>query len=223
MATGYDRHRRDDSKGGLSEDARRGGHILPRRPVLWGSLQLVRAVRWILHRALFGAIGNAAGRAVAFGVAVWALAHSALGASVPGASLWPYALLTALIGGAVAYRRRRTWEHRVRNAVYHDVPGHTAREPEVVWFGRFNIGRWTGTWDFGFRLPSANRDSDLYEIVEHLRERLPAAAGSSWMIDWDLRASTAHARLVRDMPDSLTRAALLRRVEAEEMEEAHAR
>lgn len=155
-----------------------------------------------MHRTLYGALGTSLGRTAAFGACVWVLAHTSFGAVPPGGALGPYALLGATVGGAVAFRKRRTWEEKVRNTVYHSVPGHSVAEPEVVWWAnRANTGRWTGSWNFGFRIPARLTDAERHEVEHLLRERLPAAPGASWGFDWDWRGGTALAWLIRDLPD----------------------
>lgn len=221
MPVEYDRHRREQ-RGGLKEKASSGGPLTPRRPLLWLIVQLYRALRWVVRSLAYGVAALAhswPGRIVLCAAVAGMLLDATFGSdpvSVPllGALAWP-----ALIAfGAYAYRKRRIWEERVRNAIYHLVPGHNKMEQEVVWFGnpgvsaRLNLGRWVGSWAFGFRLPPGVMEADTQELAERLRERLPAARGSSWRIDWEGRESVAQARLVKDMPDSLTRDEMLARI-----------
>lgn len=222
----HDRHRRERGDDRWGDRAAAGGRIFPARPLLWLAVKLWRAVLYAGHRTAYGYLGTSVGRFALGGAALYVSASSVWGAAWMAYlgywSLW----LTGAAGfcGAYAYRRRITWEQRVRNAVYHVIPGHSRVEPEVVWFGapglpaRLNLGRWTGSWDFGFRLPPGAREADLGDLAEHLRERLPAAHGASWMVRWDLRTSTAQVTLVSDMPNSLTRAEMLARLEMQEQE-----
>lgn len=217
--------RERDSGGGLREKAW-GGRLTPQRPALWVAVMVWRMLVWAARSLLYGVVAlthSTAGRVVLFGVAALVLLDASFGndaVAVPmiGALAWPM----LVVFGAWAYGRRRTWEERVRNAVYHVIPGHSRAEPEVVWFGspglsaRLDLGRWAGYWAFGFRLPAGTREADLGDLAEHLRERLPASTGSPWMVRWDLRRSTAQVTLVLDMPDSLTRAEMLERLEMQE-------
>lgn len=201
MPVGYDRHRRDVGGERWGDRASAGGSLAPRRPLIWAVVQLWRAVWWLFHRTLYGALGNPVGRIGTFLVAVWTLGHTTFGAPVPFVEYLPLAVPVALVGGALAYWKRRVWESRVANAVYHDIPGHSVREPEVVWFGnRLNAGRWTGSWNFGFRVPPSVSDRDRHEVESLLRDRLPAAAGASWGFTWDWRGGKAKASLIQDLP-----------------------
>lgn len=212
----YDRHRRDRSER-FGDYAASGGRLIPKRPIVWLLVKLWRALIWAVRSLVYGMAAlthSTAGRVALFAVATSMLLDASFGAdavTVPiiGALGWP--LLGAF--GAWVYRRRRGWEERVANRVYHILPGHSRVEPEVVWFGnKANLGRWTGSRDFGFRTPAAVREADLPDITEHLRDSLPADPSASWLVLWDLRRGEARAKLVPNAPWSLTRAELLERI-----------
>ncbi len=130
-------------------------------------------------------------------------------------------VLAVLVAAFLAYLRRRIWEEHVESVVYDVVPGHSASQPAVVWYPpnlyRYvQLGRWFGRWELGFRVPGAMKEAEEQEVTTQLRSRLPAARGSSWMIDWNWRKGTARATLVEDVPDALSREDLLIRVENED-------
>ena len=213
MVVEYDRHRGDMGKDG------RPGTVLARRWWwMWPPVLAWRALAWVTHRIVYGLCGTPLGRFAIFTATVWVLANKSFGGDPWGAGGWVlWLLLFALFGGAWAYRRRQTWEDRVSNVVYHDVPGHSRWESDVVWFplrgldpsGNMTVvkdlGRWTGSWSFSFRIPPASRHTDLSEMAEHLRERLPAAREASWSFSWDLRQSVCRAYLVAGMAFEIPR------------------
>lgn len=208
MPVGYDRHRRDHREDSWGDRAAGGAPLGPKRPLVWVLVSLVRFVRRVIHRTLYGALATTPGRVGTFAVAVWILGHATVGASVPFTGLLPYLLVAAGIGGTIAYRKRRTWEDRISNAIYHNVPGHSRMESDVVWFGppgikgRLNLGRWTDSYDFGFRIPASVSERDRHDVETQLRERLPAVPGASWSMDWDWRGGVGRAELIKDLPGS---------------------
>lgn len=208
MPVSYDRHRRDREPERWGDRAAGGAPLAPRRPALWVLVQFVRLVRRLIHRTAYGALATTPGRVVSFVTAVWILGHATVGAAVPLVGYLPYALVGAMIAGFAAYRKQRTWEDKVSNSIYHNVPGHSRMESEVVWFGpsglagRLNLGRWTGSYDFGFRIPASVSDKDRHDVETMLRDRLPAVPGASWSMDWDWRGGVARAALIRDLPGS---------------------
>ena len=219
MAVEYDRHR-----GVRDKDERLGTRLARRWWWMWPVVLLWRAFVWVIHRLVYGLLGTRPGRFVLFAAVVWVLANTAFGGYpwgvlgngwLGGWSGWFLAL--GLLFGSVAYGKRKAWEDRVSNVVYHTVPGHTVRERDVVWFPLRGIdpsgsvpvvrdlGRWLGSWSFSFRAPPHARQADLSEISEHLRERLPAAPEASWTLSWDLRQSVCRAYVVRDVAIALPR------------------
>lgn len=197
----YDRHRRDQERVRLSDQ------VAHRYPLMWPVVWVCRAAKWAVHRTVYGILGTRPGRVMLFLLTVWGLANAALGTTHGTLQGWlPFFLLAALCYGAWEYSFRRQWEDKVRNVVYHDVPGHTGRETEVVWFlTRFNLARWTGGWQFGFRIPAGMREVDEAEVSQHLRSRLPAAPGASWSFSWDWRRGLCLASIAADLPDVATR------------------
>ena len=122
----------------------------------------------------------------------------------------PLIILVALVAGALGYARRMRWEQHVESIVYDAVPGHSGVQPAVVWYPPrpaklLQLGRWLGRFEFGFRIPGKMTLKQEEEVAEHLRARLPMRRGTSLAIDWDLRAGTARAWLVEDLPELVTR------------------
>ena len=113
------------------------------------------------------------------------------------------------VAGALAWNRRMVWEEEVEHAVYHAVPGHSrSQEPKIRYSltrTGIHINRWLGRWDFVFYVPAKLRQEDVANVEEHLREQLPAAEGSSWDFDWNLRSSTCAARIKPDLPQIVVR------------------
>ncbi len=193
----------------------------------WGKLGLwgipLKILWAVIHRTAFGfclLVSTLVGRVVA-GVGAGALLLDAGFDDDPVAlPVSPWAVFgAALVFGAFCYARRRRWEQHVENAIFNVVPGHTGLDPALVWFLprplRLQLGRWFGTWRFGFRVPTAMKEKDEMEVTTQLRSRLPAARGSSWMLSWDWRSGKATAAIKEDMPDSLSRDELLLRIENE--------
>lgn len=194
----YDRRGREDDRERGIDRAVQG------RPVAWALLQIGRGVKWLVHRTLYGALGTMPGRVVTVGVAVWVLAHTTFGAAVPGAGYIPHALGVALAGGVVAYGKRRRWEESIRDTIREAVPGHTMSRPEEVTFGPRlkapNLYRWTGRYDFRFRVPNVVRRSHIFDIEDHLAEQLRASQEATWFLSWDLKMGQAFARAIPEVP-----------------------
>ena len=119
-------------------------------------------------------------------------------------------VVAVAVVGAIAWGRRMAWEDEVEHGIYHAVPGHSrSQEPEIRYSLKrtgIHTNRWTGSWDFAFYVPAKLRLGDVPRVEEHLREILPAAKGSSWDFDWNLRGSTCAARIKPDLPDEVVRA-----------------
>lgn len=186
--------------------------MLPQRPGLWLLVIMVRGLVWVLRSLVYGLTAlfhSIAGRVVFFGVLAMVLLDAGFGSdavTVPviGVLVWPL----LIIYGAYAYRKRRQWEESIEDTVREVVPGHSARYPPEVTFGprlRYpHLYRWSGGYDFRFRVPNVVRRSDLFDLEEHLAEQLRAAEEATWFLNWNLKMGQAKATCILEVPRLIT-------------------
>lgn len=172
------------------------------------------AAVFVWHSLLsFGALlaSTAWGRAVMAGGVVLMLADASWGSDsvgIPVIGTFGLFFLGLAVGGR-QYRRRMRWEDAVGESIRAAVPGYTyTRDPEVR-FGSgggvvARLGRYAGDSGFSFRIPREVRRAVIPEIEEHLREVFPAAEGATLGVDWRQRAGWAYARVIEDLPTSIT-------------------
>ena len=207
----YDRRGREEH-GSLREKAWGRGLMFPQRPGLWIALQIWSALVWAVRSLLYGLAAlthSTAGKVVLFVVAGVLLLDAGFGTdsvAVPiiGAFVWPI----LLVYGAFEFRRRRQWEESIEDTVREVVPGHSTRYPPEVTFGpklRYpHLYRYTGRYDFRFKVPNVVRRSHLFDLEEHLAEQLRAADNATWFLDWNLRAGSAKATCIPEVPRLIT-------------------
>ncbi len=149
------------------------------------------------------------GRIAGGTLAVLMLADASWGADGVGLPLlgWPVGVVVALVVGGREWRRRRPYVARVEDAVRSAVSGYTRTHLPSVSFSEGPMGRMLGRWlpggSFAFRVPPEVRGADVIAMEQHLRERLPAAHGTSWVFEWDLRVGVCRARVAPDLPASV--------------------
>ena len=186
--------------------------MFPQRPGLWIALQIWSALVWAVRSLLYGLAAlthSTAGKVVLFVVAGVLLLDAGFGTdsvAVPiiGAFVWPILLAY----GAFEFRRRRQWEESIEDTVREVVPGHSTRYPPEVTFGpklRYpHLYRYTGRYDFRFKVPNVVRRSHLFDLEEHLAEQLRANDESTWFLDWNLKMGSGKATCIPEIPRFIT-------------------
>ena len=172
-----------------------------------------RGCKWTAHRAAYGLLSNPTGRLTLTLSALFLLLVSGFSgeAILAGAGLWTVVLVAgAAVYGARAYPARRKWEESAREVIKETVPGHNERYPPDLAFSRHRFipiqdGRWIPHYDFNFRVPSALRGADIYEVEGDIASALRAARDTTYFLDWGRRQQTGrcHATAVPGLPERI--------------------
>lgn len=181
--------------------------------LLLAGLTTWRGCKWVTHRAAYGLLSNPMGRLTLALSALFVLLLSGFTgeAVLAGAGLWTVVLIAgAAAYGARAYSARRKWEESAREVIKEVVPGHNERYPPDLSFSRHRLvplqdGRWLPHYNFSFRVPSALRGTDIYEVEGDIAAALRAAKDTTYFLDWSRRQQTGrcHATAVPGLPERI--------------------
>ena len=121
---------------------------------------------------------------------------------------WRGIFVVALVVGGVDWWGRKVLYGQVEDTVRAAVPGYThARTPEITYgeglLARAGIGRVQPLEAFSFWVPGEVEESQLEDIGIRLRQRLPAAEGSTWKFDWHLKSAYCRTTIVPDLPRTI--------------------
>ncbi len=121
---------------------------------------------------------------------------------------WFWIFVIALgVGGYDWYKKKAPLREQVEEAVRAIVPGFTVAHPPEIAYGegplRKTFGKFQPLDTFAFRVPGMVDETSLEDIEIRLRQRLPAAEGSTWAFEWNLRRASCLTRVVPDLPRSI--------------------
>ncbi len=127
------------------------------------------------------------------------------------------AFVAALVVGGVVTRRWDKWCHAVEEVLRENVPRFRQtedRRAKTKYGGGGPLRLYLGEYAFRFSVPGGIQPSELVEIEERMRTRLPALEDTSFGFDWRLQHSLCRVSAVENIPTSITLAAAMSTAQA---------
>ena len=125
--------------------------------------------------------------------------------------------LAALIVGGFQVRRWDGWCRQAEEVLRENVPRYRQteeRRAKTRYGGGGPLGIYVGEYAFRFAVPAAIQPSELVELEERMRTRLPAVEGTNFGFDWALKRHHCRVAAVEDIPTNITLAAAMSAAQA---------
>lgn len=126
-------------------------------------------------------------------------------------------LLAALVVGGFQVRRWDGWCRAAEEVLRENVPRYRQTEDRrkaTKYGGGGPLRLYVGEYAFRFGVPAGIQPSELVELEERMRTRLPAVEGTNFGFDWALKKHLCRVAAVEDIPTNITLAAAMSAAQA---------